>query len=134
MYFERSSLMGVMLCYVTGAPSILCLNVPMEIFLFYKMRKKRGNKRGDVYVRREGSCTRVFSWGFGAPSSSHPRVLLTSSGDKLVHEPPLQQMSKIPLTLTYMFLHSSGSPCSFWWIRGVGWGTFQMRRGWVEMP
>jgi hypothetical protein len=53
--------MGVMLCYVTGAPSILCLNVPMEIFLFYKMRKKRGNKRGDVYVRREGSCTRVFS-------------------------------------------------------------------------
>jgi hypothetical protein len=51
-----------MICYARGAPSIfICPNVPMEIFLFYESRKKRGNKRRVVYVRGGGSCTRVFS-------------------------------------------------------------------------
>jgi hypothetical protein len=45
-------------CYAGGALPILY--VPMEIFLFYEMRKKGGNDKRVVYIRG-GSCTHVFS-------------------------------------------------------------------------
>jgi len=47
-------------------PRVLCwgtppvLYVPMEIFLFYEMGKKQGNKKSVVYVRG-GSHTHAFS-------------------------------------------------------------------------
>jgi hypothetical protein len=52
-----------------GAPSILY--VPMEIFLFYKMRKKWENEKRVVYIRG-GSFTCVFPLGSQTASGSRP--------------------------------------------------------------
>jgi len=39
-------------CYAGGAPpNFVCFHAPMEIFLFYEMRKKGGNKKRVVYTR-----------------------------------------------------------------------------------
>jgi hypothetical protein len=46
-------------CYAGEAPPILYIPM-LEIFLFYKMGKKRGNKKRVVYVRG-GSYTHAFS-------------------------------------------------------------------------
>ncbi len=45
-----------------SSPNFICSRVPMEIFLFYEMGKKQGNKNRVVYIRG-GSRTHVFSWG-----------------------------------------------------------------------
>jgi hypothetical protein len=42
--------------YAKGAPPIYmfpCSHVPMEIFLFYQMKKKRGNKKKKKLCKRE---------------------------------------------------------------------------------
>jgi hypothetical protein len=54
-----------------GAPSILY--VPMEIFLFYEMRKKRENKKRVVYIGG-GSFTCMFPLGSQKASCSGPRL------------------------------------------------------------
>jgi hypothetical protein len=48
-----------------SSPNFICSHVPMEIFLFYEMRKKGGNEKRVVCIGGGGSCTHVFSWGFG---------------------------------------------------------------------
>jgi hypothetical protein len=66
------------------------------------MGKKQGNKKRVVYVR-EGSWTCAFSWGLGAPSSSHPHMPLPQK-NALVGEPPLQHnfTSHIEVVKVYM--------------------------------
>jgi hypothetical protein len=43
-----------------SSPNYICSHIPMEIFLFYKVGKKQGNKKKVVYVRR-GSNIHAFS-------------------------------------------------------------------------
>jgi hypothetical protein len=93
-----------------SSPNLICSHVPMEIFLFYEMRKNGGNKNW-VVSTRGGSCTPVFSWGSGTLSCSHPWVPLPKE-NTLIREPPLQQYSNS--TLSFMrsmtkLLHSSNS-------------------------
>ncbi len=45
-----------------SSPNFICSCIPTEIFLFYEMGMKQGNKNRVVYIRG-GSCTHVFSWG-----------------------------------------------------------------------
>jgi hypothetical protein len=72
-----------------SSPNFVCSHVPMEIFLFYKMRKKWENKKRVVYVMG-GSCTSAFSWGLGTPSSSRTWVPLAQENTLVIQEPPLQ--------------------------------------------
>jgi len=44
-----------------SSPNFICSHVPMEIFLFYEMRKRGGNEKRVVYYMGGGSCTHVFS-------------------------------------------------------------------------
>jgi hypothetical protein len=73
------------LCW--GAPPILYVRMFPWNFIFYQTRKKWGNKRRVVYVRR-GSCTHAFSPGLGRTSGSHPWVPLPQE-NALLWEPLL---------------------------------------------
>ncbi len=53
--------MRVTLCQGSSL-NFICPNVPMEIFCFYEMRKKREEIKGELFTEGEGgSYTRVFS-------------------------------------------------------------------------
>jgi hypothetical protein len=43
-----------------NSPNLLCSHVPMEIFLFFEMGKRQGNKNRVVYITG-GSHTHAFS-------------------------------------------------------------------------
>jgi hypothetical protein len=68
--------------------NFVCSHVPIEIFLFYEMRKKQENKKRVVYIRG-GSFTCKFALGSQTASASCPRVPLPQE-NALVWEPPLQ--------------------------------------------
>jgi len=74
-----------------SSPNFKCSHISMEIFLFYEIGKKRGNKKR-VVSARGGSRTYAFSQGLGTLSGSHPWVPLPQE-NTLEREPPLQLKS-----------------------------------------
>jgi hypothetical protein len=67
-------------------PDFICSHVPMEIFLFYEMGKKCGNKKRFVYGR---------GGSFGCPSLEK---------NALIHKPPLLQLFTTYLLITHLWV------------------------------